>query len=144
MYSAIVGQYMGRMGGGAAMDRLRKRSEFLAAAKARKWVTPGFVLQARARDDQAPARIGFTVSKKVGNAVQRNRARRRLRALAKLLLAKYGRQGYDYVLVGRAAGLTRPFKLLLNDARAAFDRVHAQRPAVKADARSANSSSQAG
>ena len=123
MYSAIVGQYMGRMGGGAAMDRLRKRSEFLAAAKARKWVTPGFVLQARARD---------------------NRARRRLRALAKLLLAKYGRQGYDYVLVGRAAGLTRPFKLLLNDARAAFDRVHAQRPAVKADARSANSSSQAG
>ena len=62
------------------MERLRQRADFIAAAGGRKLATAAFVLQARERDDGGPARVGFTVSKKVGNAVERNRVRRRLRA----------------------------------------------------------------
>src|ERR1700730_4185436 len=97
------------------MERLRRRADFLAAATGTKAATPAFVLQARARDDDGPVRIGFTVSRKVGNAVERNRARRRLREIARLSDRAWMRAGHDYVLVGRRAALNVPFERLKQD-----------------------------
>ena len=70
---------------------------------------PAFVLQARKRGDEGPVRVGFTVSKKVGNAVERNRVRRRLREIVRLSDRARMRAGHDYVLVGRRAALNAPF-----------------------------------
>lgn len=122
-------------GDGAARkpEILRKRADFLACARARKAPAPAFLLQARRRKpDEAPGaavRVGFTASKKVGNAVARNRAKRRLRALARSVLAAQGRPGWDYVLVARRGETaTRPFAALEDDLVRALDRVHASRP----------------
>jgi ribonuclease P protein component len=84
-------------------------------------------LQARDRgDDDARIRVGFTCSRKVGNAVVRNRARRRLRAIARAILPVSGRPGWDYVLVGRpGATVERGFAELLSDLHAALSRIHA-------------------
>ena len=77
---------------------------------------PGFVLQVRARDDGDPAiRVGFTVTKKIGNAVVRNRMKRRFRALARQHLPTRGVAGADHVLIGRAGGVERPFALLADE-----------------------------
>ena len=104
------------------MERLRQRADFLAAASAFKVHTGAFVLQARRRDDEGPPRVGFTVSKKVGNAVERNRVRRRLREIVRLsplpLL-----KGHDYVLVGRRAALNQPFARMAQDFEGALHRV---------------------
>jgi len=110
---------------------LKKRAEFLSAARARRQGTAGFLLQARRRDaaeDVSGIRVGFTCSKKVGNAVTRNRAKRRLRALAAALLPRLGHTGWDYVLVGRP-GVTvdRPFDALLSDLEGAIRSIHAPR-----------------
>ncbi|RVT87182.1 ribonuclease P protein component [Rhodobacteraceae bacterium CCMM004] len=88
--------------GPLVVERLRKRPDFLRAARGLRQATPGFVLQARDRGDGDAARVGFTCSKKVGNAVARNRAKRRLREIARLTLPAHGRPGWDYVLIGRA------------------------------------------
>lgn len=118
----------------AALPRLsilRKRAEFLVAARARRQGTAGFLLQARRRspdEDVSGIRVGFTCSKKVGNAVTRNRAKRRLRALAAALLPRLGHPGWDYVLVGRpGATVDRPFEALLSDLEGAIRAVHAPR-----------------
>ncbi len=114
------------------LQTLTKRAEFLACARARKAVTPGFVLQARRRDDaDTPCiRVGFTASKKVGNAVARNRAKRRLRALARAILPRDGRPGWDYVLVARAGETAaRPFATLEDELTRALVKTHAQHPA---------------
>lgn len=104
-------------------NRLTRRAEFLlVAARGRKAATPGLVLQALARGDDAPARLGFTVTKKVGNAVVRNRTRRRLRACARLVLAETPCPGRDLVLIGREATRSREFPALLDDLRAALAR----------------------
>ena len=87
------------------------------AAKGRKAPSPGLVLQALDRNDAAPVRLGFTVTKKVGNAVVRNRTRRRLREAARLLLAQTPATGADLVLVGRDTTRTRRFDLLMDDLR---------------------------
>jgi ribonuclease P protein component len=113
------------------IDRLRKRREFLAAARSIKWAAPGLVLQARPRGDAAAPRIGFTVTRKVGNAVIRNRARRRLREAAREILPAQAKAGYDYVLVGRLATLSRAWPDLLDDLRNALSRVHANGPAKR-------------
>lgn len=108
---------------------LRKRADFLRAAQARRQGMPGFLLQARLRNGaEAPpalTRIGFTCSKKLGNAVIRNRAKRRLRAVARAVLPRCGRPGWDYVLVGRP-GVTveRDFAALTLDLETALSRVH--------------------
>ncbi len=108
----------------APQTRLTRRAEFLrVAGKGRKAPTTGLVLQALARDDQEPARLGFTVTKKVGNAVVRNRTRRRLREAARLVLAGAPVRGADLVLIGRDATAGRPFAALQDDFRRALARV---------------------
>jgi ribonuclease P protein component len=105
------------------ITRLLRRAEFLAvAAKGRRAATPGVVVQALAVPGQPALRLGLTCSRKVGNAVARNRARRRLRAAAGQLLAP-APGGWDIVLVGRAATVDRPFAALLEDLAGAFRRL---------------------
>ena len=105
---------------------LTKRADFLAAARARRQGMPGFLLQARARDDDGPPRIGFTCSKKIGNVVARNRTKRRLREAARHVLPALARSGWDYVLVGRPeATATRPFDALCDDLGRALRKIHA-------------------
>lgn len=95
---------------------LRIRADFVKASKAMRSANPAFVLQARQRNPEEAGegiRVGFTCSKKVGNAVARNRAKRRLRAIARQILPKLGKPGWDYVLVGRAGTTaTIPFDQL--------------------------------
>ncbi len=103
------------------IGRLRKRAEFLrVAARGRKAPVHGLVLQALRRQDDGPVRVGFTVTKKVGNAVVRNRTRRRLREAARRVLAEHRADGIDLVLIGRDATRGRDFTLLLDDLRRAL------------------------
>jgi len=103
--------------------RLKRRAEFLRAARGRKVSMPGLVLQALARDDQAPARLGFTVTRKVGNAVVRNRVRRRLREAARVALAVDPPLGVDLVLIGRSTTAAREFRALVEDVCQAVGRI---------------------
>jgi ribonuclease P protein component len=108
-----------------APETLRKRKDFVAAARARKAATPGLILQRRARNDESSVvRVGFTASKKVGNAVMRNRAKRRLRALAREVLSQRGTPGHDFVLIARRdATIGRAFDDLRRDLISALDRI---------------------
>lgn len=107
--------------------RLTRRPEFLrVAASRRRWATPGLILQAAegpAAEPQIPFRLGFTASRKVGGAVQRNRARRRLKAAAAAVMPAHAAHGMDYVLVARAETVTRPYAGLLADLEAALRRL---------------------
>lgn len=105
---------------------LRKRSDFLAvAAVRRKWTTPAFIVQVAPRPDALDVcGLGLTTSKKmVGNAVKRNRARRRLRALARDVFPDAAKTGVDYVLIAREAALTRAYDDLRKDMLWALDRL---------------------
>jgi ribonuclease P protein component len=110
------------------MDRLKKRADFLRAAKSVRRVAGAVTLEAcrRPEGEAAPGavRVGFTASRKIGNAVARNRAKRRLRAVASRLLPLLGRGGHDYVLVARATTGTRAFEALLADVTAAIHAAH--------------------
>jgi ribonuclease P protein component len=112
---------------GAALRTLRKRGEYLAAARARRQAVTGMVVQARdRRDGTGHVGVGITCSRKLGNAVTRNRAKRRLRALAREVLPAAGRPGWDYVLVGRpGVTVARQFDALRDDLREALRRLHA-------------------
>ena len=106
--------------------RLRRRGEFLAAARGRRVAREAFVLQCVPRREPERAAmigIGLTVTKKIGNAVTRNRARRRVREALRLVLPGPARPGSDYVVVARPAALTRPFALLREDLAGALDQV---------------------
>jgi ribonuclease P protein component len=105
------------------MERLKQRADFLAAAKGAKVPAGAFVLQARERGDTAPARVGFTVSKKVGTAVERNRVRRRLREIVRRNAALIRENGHDYVLIGRRAALEMPFERINADFQGAMTRL---------------------
>jgi ribonuclease P protein component len=108
------------------MDRLRQRADFLAVANGARASSAAFVVQSRRRDDDGPIRVGFTVTKKNGTATERNRIRRRLRQLVKLLDVISMRPHSDYVLVGRRAALTRDFATMLEDLRSALHRLDRQ------------------
>ncbi|WP_420343296.1 ribonuclease P protein component [Paenirhodobacter sp.] len=116
------------------IEVLRKRPDFLRAAAALRQAAPGFLLQARARQPGEAAapeavRVGYTCSKKLGNAVARNRAKRRLREIARLVLPGLARPGWDYVLVGRPeATASRDFTDLQADLRRAMAQVHDGKP----------------
>jgi ribonuclease P protein component len=137
-----------------ALLRLMRREDFLRVAAARRrWVTPAFILQARERSREGtnvaidaatvtssnPAfvdrtirevRVGFTVSRKVGNAVVRNRVRRRLRAAVDAVLPERAAPGFDLVLVGRNGGLTHPFERIKQDLAVALNKVGAEQKPV--------------
>jgi len=110
--------------------RLKRRREFLrVAGSGRKWVAPGLILQARpyvpGEKNATGFRIGFTVSRKVGNAVRRNRAKRRLRAVAHLVLPEHAETGHDFVLIGRQATLKRGYGALSGDLKTALKKLGA-------------------
>ena len=102
----------------AKLARITKRPEYLAVARTqRKWVTPSFILQAKPSEGDSQPRAGFTTSKKVGNAVYRNKARRRLKEAARAIFAENAQVGWDYVLVGRHTAVSYPFEKLKSDMR---------------------------
>ena len=110
------------------LETLTQRKDFLAASRGKRVPMPGFILQARKRSETAAREhigIGYTCSKKVGNAVARNRAKRRLREIARLTLPSCGRPGFDYVLIGRAkVTAERDFQALLADLKTALAQIH--------------------
>ena len=117
------------------MERLKKRADFLRAARGIRRVEGAITLETCAAPDLASGhlRIGFTASKKIGNAVARNRAKRRLRAAASQLLPLLGRPGHDYVLVARGTTVARPFPALLSDITTALKAAHRKLDAKAGD-----------
>jgi ribonuclease P protein component len=119
------------------MERLKHRTDFRAAATGRRAGGNAFVLQARRRAGEGAVRVGFTVSRQVGNAVERNRVRRRLREAVRLAAgAPDGRlqDGHDYVLIGRRAALELPFSEMVRELDAALRRIHARDRAAAGEA----------
>ena len=114
---------------GGRLVTLKARADFLRVAAARRRaVAPGLVLQAVRRPERSNCgeivRVGFTASKKIGNAVIRNRAKRRLRSVAAAILSREGRPETDYVLIARATTVDRPYEALIADLEAALRRVN--------------------
>lgn len=122
-----VGPEIGTPAVSVCLNVLKKRADFVRASSARRQGTAGIHLQARKRreGEAVGIRVGFTCSKKVGNAVARNRAKRRLREVARIVLPEMGRDGWDYVLVGRKdTTASLPFDQLVADMRRAVTKVH--------------------
>jgi ribonuclease P protein component len=105
------------------MERLRQRADFLAVADGARVNSAAFVLQGRRRDDLGPIRVGFTVTKKNGDAPERNRIRRRLREVVRLTDNMALQPHHDYVLVGRRAALSRDFTAMVDDLQNCLQRL---------------------
>jgi ribonuclease P protein component len=125
-----------------AIERLKKRAEFLACAKAPSCARGAVVVQALARSDDRPLiRAGFTATRKIGGAVVRNRAKRRLREAARQLLPLHGRPTFDYVFIARGGTTARPWPRLLDDMKSALISLAAnQAPATRSPAAASQSS----
>lgn len=116
----------------APVDRLKRRPEFLRVSeRGSRAATPGLVLQALPRPEGGAIRLGLTASRKVGGAVERNRARRRLRALAQEVLPRLGASGHDYVIVARRETVKREWRRLKDDLEAALRRVARDRAGAR-------------
>jgi ribonuclease P protein component len=102
---------------------LTRRAEFVRVGKGPRHAAPSCVVQARARQDGPEARFGVTATRKIGGAVVRNRAKRRLREAARLLLPRLGRSGVDYVFIARQQTATAPWGSLLDDVERALIRL---------------------
>ncbi|HMI40869.1 MAG TPA: ribonuclease P protein component [Sphingomicrobium sp.] len=103
---------------------MSKRADFLAANAGRRAAMPGFVLLMHPRDDGDPAiRVGYTVTKKIGGAVVRNRMKRRFRALARAILPEQGMPGADHIIIGRSGGIERDYTALADELRRALAKV---------------------
>jgi ribonuclease P protein component len=106
---------------------LKKRADFVAANSGKRATTPGFILLVRDREDSdSSMRVGFTVTKKIGGAVMRNRMKRRFRALAREVVPTKGIAGADHVMIGRAKGVEREFGLLRSELLGALERLRGQ------------------
>ena len=111
-----------------SIERLKVRPDFLAAAKALTCARGAVVAQGRdRRDGAATIRVGFTATKRIGNAVARNRCKRRLREAARMLVPLHGRPGSDYVFIARGGTAARPWARLLDDMKSALIRLAAER-----------------
>lgn len=112
------------------IDRLLRRPQFLAAAKGVSQARGAVVVQQLDRRDGDPTvRLGFTATRKVGGAVVRNRAKRRLREAARLLTPLHGRPGCDYVFIARMGTADRDWDRLLDDVKSALTRLATPRAA---------------
>lgn len=112
---------------GPQIERLKKRADFLACAQGPSAARGAVVVQARPRDETPLIRAGFTATKRIGGAVERNRAKRRMREAARLLLPELAKPGYDYVFIARGGATTRPWARLLDDVKSALIRLAADR-----------------
>jgi ribonuclease P protein component len=125
-------------------ERLRKRPDFLLAAKAPALSRGAVFIQMRKRDDgDSVVRVGFTATKKIGGAVERNRAKRRLREAARLVLPLHARPSHDYVFVARGGTTTREWGRLLDDVKSALISLAAEHDGAKVSRSSSGASSKA-
>jgi len=126
----------GVKGAAPRVTTLKRRSEFLRLRKGARWAVPAFVLEAKVRDGEAEAettdapRFGFTVTRQVGKAVERNRIKRRLKAAVTDVAMQHARRDFDYVVIARRPALTSDFDALVSDLVKALERVH--RPGAQA------------
>jgi ribonuclease P protein component len=108
----------------ADLQTLTKRQDFILTSRGLKHSCDTMIVQTK-KNDLRTVRVGITCSKKVGNAVVRNRAKRRLRAIAREVLPTWGRVGFDYVLIGRhGSTISSEFKNLKNDFISALEALH--------------------
>jgi len=107
-----------------ALESLKKRPDFIRVSRGKKWVAHTLILQTFKRDEHSSPRIGYTVTKKLGNAVTRNKIKRRLREAVRQILSQNCRSGHDYVIIGRQSAIRADFPHILGDLKLAVKKVH--------------------
>ncbi len=110
---------------GGPVERIKRRRDFLKAAKSPAWRGRSAIVQARDRGDDGPARVGFTVTRKLGNAVARNRIRRRLKEAVRMTAHTQFVDGCDYVFIGRQMAASMPFDAMCQDIETSLERLNA-------------------